>query len=100
VARVHHLVVLQFKPGTTDATIAALYAALARLKQTIAGLETFHGGPYASPEGLNQGFTHGFAMTFTDAAARNAYLVHPDHERVKEQFLPVVAYIVAFDFEE
>ena len=57
-------------------------------------------GPYSSPEGLNRGSTHGCLMTFADAAARNSYLTHPDHEKVKEQFLPFVEEVVAFDFEE
>jgi hypothetical protein len=39
-------------------------------------------------------------MTFTDPAARDRYLTHPDHEAVKERFLPFVASVVAFDFEE
>ena len=58
------------------------------------------GGPYSSPEGMNQGFTHGLLVTFSDAAARNHYLTHPDHERIKREFLPLVDNAVAFDFEE
>jgi len=100
VTKVHHLVLLKFKPETTPASIAALFQALARLQTVIPGIEGFRGGAYASPEGLNQGFTHGFVMTFTSAAARNAYLAHAEHERVKEQFLPGVADVIAFDFEE
>ena len=98
--KVHHLVLLKFKPDTTPATVAALFEALGRLRTVIPGIEAFRGGPYASPEGLNQGFTHGFAMTFSSVAARDAYLAHPEHERVKEQFLPGVADVIAFDFEE
>ncbi len=98
--KVHHLVLLKFKPDTTAETIRALYQALKGLQDVIPGIEHFAGGPYASLEGLNQGYTHGFAMTFTGATARDAYLVHPDHEQVKAQFLPCVAAVVAFDFEE
>jgi hypothetical protein len=99
VRKVYHLVLLKFRPETTERTVADLFQTLADLEKVIPGIEQFRGGPYSSPEGLNQGFTHGFLMTFTDAAARNAYLEHPEHEWVKQRFLPGVANVVAFDFE-
>ena len=98
--KVHHLVLLTFKAGTAAALAADLFAALARLRDRLPGIEKYCGGPYASPEGLNQGYTHGFLMTFASAAARDAYLTHPEHERVKTDFLPAVEKVVAFDFEE
>src|ERR1700687_1560123 len=98
--KVHHLVVVKFKPGTSEATIGRLFAALARLKQVIPGIEHFAGGPYSSPEGLNQGFTHGFLITFGSVEARNTYLTHPEHEQVKRDFLPGIENVIAFDFEE
>src|SRR5262245_8826832 len=97
--KVHHLVLLKFKASTTPQTISDLYVALARLQHVISGLESFCGGPYSSPEGLNQGFSHGFVMTFADAEARNRYLTHREHEKVKETFLPAVENVIAFDFE-
>ena len=96
---VQHLVVLKFKPDTPAAQIAELFAALERLRGVIPGIDYYAGGPYASPEGLHRGFTHGFLMTFRDAAARDAYLIHPAHEQVKRDFLPGVEDVVAFDFE-
>jgi hypothetical protein len=100
VPRVHHLVVLKFRPETTAKTVAELFRALADLRKVIPGIEHFCGGPYSSPEGLNQGFTHGFVITFTSPAARDAYLTHPEHEAVKHRFLPGVEQVIAFDFEE
>jgi hypothetical protein len=97
---VHHMVLLRFKPAATAAVVDQLFAALADLKKTIPGIVHFAGGPYSSPEGFNQGFTHGFLMTFTDPAARDAYLVDPEHEKVKQTFLPLVDNVVAFDFVE
>ncbi len=95
-AKVHHIVLLKMKRLDK---VGPLFAALERLNGPIGGIESFQAGPYASPEGLNQGYTHGFLMTFTDAAARDAYLVHPEHEQVKNEFLPFVEGVVAFDFE-
>ena len=96
---IRHVVLFQWKPGTSEAKIAEIFRELAALKGEIAGLQQFEGGPYSSPEGLNQNYTHGFIMTFADAAARNAYLPHPEHERVKEVVGPHLQAVVAFDFE-
>lgn len=98
--RVHHMVLVRFKPDAPEATPTRLFAALAELKRTIPGILSYSGGPYSSPEGLNQGYTHGFLMTFESARARDVYLPHPDHEKVKSDFLPFVEAVVAFDFEE
>ena len=63
------------------------------------GLQSFEGGPYSSPEGLNKQWTHAFIMTFDKAASRDAYLPHPEHERVKGIVAPQLADVIAFDFE-
>jgi hypothetical protein len=95
--KVHHMVLLRFSPAKAHRA-AELFSALGGLGETIPGVLDYAAGPYASPEGMNQGYTHGFLMTFTDAAARDRYLVHPDHEKVKQAFLPDVDGVVAFDF--
>ena len=79
--------------------MSELTVALERLRKVVPGFIYLSGGPYSSPEGLNQGYTHGFLMTFASAAARDVYLSHPDHEKVKQTFLPDLAGVVAFDFE-
>jgi len=62
----------------------------------------FQGGIYHSTEGLLQGYTHGFTMTFADEAARDGYLPHPLHQAVVAKLLPMleggVDGVVAFDF--
>ena len=79
---IHHLVLFRFKQGATPAQISAVFAALDGLRTRIPGLLSFAGGPYSSPEGMQRGYTHAFVMTFRDAAARDAYLPHPEHARV------------------
>jgi hypothetical protein len=37
-------------------------------------------------------------MTFDSAANRDAYLPHPEHERVKSIIQPHLADVIAFDF--
>jgi hypothetical protein len=93
------MVLVKFKPAASRETIAGLFAELGKLPEVIPGIEHFSWGPYSSPEGLHGGFTHGFLMTFRDAAARDGYLPHPEHERVKQMILPHVEGVIAFDFE-
>ncbi len=98
-----HLVLLKIRTDVPDDRVRDVFEAIGGLREKIDGIESFHWGPYSSHEGLNRGFTHGFSMTFTDAAARDAYLPHPEHEAVKEQVLSVleggIDGVLAFDYE-
>jgi hypothetical protein len=96
---INHVVLFRWKPGTSQAKIDEIYRELEGLKRLIPGLQSFSGGPYSSQEGMNQGYTHGFIMTFTDAPARDAYLPHSEHERVKAIIVPHLEHVVAFDWE-
>jgi hypothetical protein len=78
---VRHVVVFRFKPEATPAQIDTLTRAFAALKDSIPGITAFEHGVNNSPENANLGFTHVYMMTFTNAAARDAYLVHPAHQR-------------------
>jgi hypothetical protein len=99
-ARIQHMVLLKVDPGIARELTPRLFRALGDLQKVIPGMLYYSGGAYSSPEGFNQGYTHGFLMTFQDAAARDLYLTHPEHEKVKAEFLPRVEAAVAFDFEE
>jgi len=100
---IHHAVLLKFKSSVKKPDIERAFSELAGLKKKIPGIVSFVGGPYSSPEGLNQGFTHGFVMAFTDAKARDGYLNHPEHDKVKAVIFPSLeggfAGVIAFDFE-
>ena len=96
--KIYHIVLLKIAPPKVH-RIASLIAALDGLRKILPGYLTCTGGPYSSPEGMNQGYTHGLVMTFADAAARDQYLSHPEHEKIKQAFLPDVEGVVAFDFE-
>ncbi len=96
---VQHMVLVRFKSGVSQEKIDELFALLRELPSLIPGITHFSGGPYSSPEGMNQGYTHGFLMTFDSVEARNNYLPHPEHERVKAAVIPFVEAVVAFDYE-
>ncbi|MBI3823490.1 MAG: Dabb family protein [Planctomycetes bacterium] len=96
--KIYHVVLVKFKANKAHRW-PDLCMTLNALQCALPGFLTCTGGPYSSPEGLNQGYTHGLVMTFADAAARDEYLGHPDHDKVKQAFLPDLEGVVAFDFE-
>lgn len=98
VKKICHIVLVKFRADKMH-RMPELLAALEALQKLMPGLLSIQGGPYSSPEGLNQGYTHGLVVTFANAAARDHYLVHPDHEKLKQAFLPDLEAVVAFDFE-
>ncbi len=98
-SKVKHIALLKFKESTSTEQIDKIFAEIMDITETIPGIEDYVSGSNCSPEGLNQGYTHGFIMTFTDAAARDAYLPHPEHERVKALILPRTDSVAVFDFE-
>ena len=96
--KMYHLVLVKFAEAKMHRA-AELLVALNDLRRQMPGFLSCQGGPYASPEGLNQGYTHGYVMQFADAATRDRYLVHAEHEKIKQSFLPDLEGVVAFDFE-
>lgn len=77
---VRHVVVFRYKPDANPEKIRQITEAFAALKDQIPGVLAFEHGVNNSPEKLNQGYTHVYQLTFTNAAARDAYLVHPAHK--------------------
>jgi hypothetical protein len=81
-----------------------LFGELAALTRSIPGLLDCFAGANSSAEGLAKGFTHGFVMTFRDAASRDAYLPHPEHEKVKQKLLALIdggaAGVVVLDWDD
>ena len=97
-SKVKHYGCFQFKSGTTEEQIAGCFAAMEGMVGKIPGLLDFAYGPYDSAEGLNDGYTHGFIMTFSSPQARDEYLPHPLHEEVKDIVVPNLERVVVFDF--
>ncbi len=77
---VRHIVVFKYKPDASPEKIQQVTDAFRALKDKIPGIISFEHGVNNSPEGKNQGFTHIYQMTFESAAARDAYLPHPQHK--------------------
>lgn len=82
--QVRHIVVFKYKQGATEAQIQQVNEAFKALQDKIPGIVSFEYGTNNSPENKNQGFTHIYQLTFEDAAARDAYLPHPEHKKFGE----------------
>ncbi|XYJ12370.1 Dabb family protein [Telluria sp. B2] len=76
-----HVVLFAFKESATAEDVDAVVADFATLPQAIPGIVSCEWGTNVSPEGLNDGFTHCFTLTFASAQDRDSYLVHQAHER-------------------
>ena len=98
-AKVKHMGLLKFKDGTSEDEINRIFDELMDISENIPGIEDYVSGPNTSPEGLSDGFTHAFVMTFSDSAARDAYLPHPDHEKFKSGAIPHIEKVLVVDFE-
>jgi len=94
-----HFGVFQWKDDVTEEKIAELWELFDTMKDNIPGILSIEHGNYDSAEGLNDGYTDGFIMTFPDSAARDAYLPHPYHLMVAEKVQPCLERLVVFDFE-
>jgi len=99
-SKVKHIVLLKFKDGTTEEQITKFFEQILDLSETVPGIVDYVSGANCSTEGHTQGMTHGFIMTFLDAAARDAYVVHPEHVQfVNTAMPPIVENVLVFDFE-
>lgn len=94
-----HMVAFKFKPEAGAEKIREVERAFAALPGKIPQIRSFEWGTNVSPEKLDKGFTHGFILTFDNAADRDAYLVHPAHKAFGELVGPVLADVFVIDFQ-
>jgi hypothetical protein len=93
------MVLCKFKSETSKQRETELLDIVRGMKGKIPGIVSVEAGSYESPEGMNQGYTHGFLVTFESPAARDVYLPHPEHDKVRDALLEHIESVVAFDFE-
>jgi hypothetical protein len=74
-----HIVVFKYKATATEEQILEVNREFRALKDRIPGITDFEYGVNDSPEGLDQGFTHVYMLTFESPEARDRYLPHPKH---------------------
>lgn len=94
-----HLVLLSFKPEATAPEIGVVERAFCALKQQIEVIRDLEWGVNVSPEGLAEGFTHAFLLSFDHAADRDIYLPHPSHQAFVALLQPVLARVLVLDYD-
>lgn len=97
---VRHVVVFKYKSDAKPELVAEVTNAFKALKDKIPGIISFEHGDNISPEKKDLGFNHVYMLTFENAAARDAYLPHPDHEKFGQLLgkLKVVEDVFVVDF--
>ena len=74
-----HAVFFSFNEESSEQDIESVTTAFAALPEKIDSIIDFQWGTNNSPENHDDGFTHGFLLTFKDEAGRDVYLPHPAH---------------------
>ncbi len=75
-----HAVFFSFNEESSEEDIQRIVDAFRELPTKIEEIIDFAWGTNNSPEGLDDGFTHCFLLTFKDEAGRAAYLPHEAHK--------------------
>ena len=97
--RVKHIAFFKFKSTCTTADIAEVWQIIEELPRQIPGILGLTWGRNISTEGLDQGFTHSFAMVFENLAARDVYLPHPAHQEAARRVVPRLEAVIVCDHE-
>ncbi len=74
-----HVVLFKFKETTPATTVTAIEDAFRAFCASLPFVTDFEWGLNSSPEGLDEGFTHCFIVTFAGPEGRDQYLPHPAH---------------------
>jgi len=93
-----HVVMFKFKDGTTPAQAKIVEDAFRKLPTQIKEIKGYEWGTNNSPEGLAQGFTHCFLLTFHSEADRAVYLPHPDHKAFGKVLGPYLDKVLVVDY--
>jgi len=93
-----HVVLFKFKDGTPPETTKKIVSAFAKLPSRIDQIIDFEWGTDVSVENRAQGFTHGFVVSFRNAAGRDKYLPHAAHQEFVKLVGPHVDDVLVFDY--
>jgi len=93
-----HIVLFKFKPEAGEARVAEIVRDFLGLAEKIDVVRAIEWGINTSGEGLDQGFTHCFLLTFASDAERDAYLPHPGHQAFVERLKPWLERVLVVDY--
>lgn len=93
-----HAVLFSFKESSHPTGVKEVEDAFKALPAAIPEIHSFEWGTNNSPEGLDQGFTHLFFVTFKSEADREVYLPHPAHKAFVEILKPHLEEVLVLDY--
>ena len=94
-----HVVFFKFKPSASNDAVVAIENAFRDFCAELPFVRGFEWGRNSSPEGLNDGFTHCFIVSFAGPEGRDHYLSHPDHLAFCKRWLdPNLEKVCVVDF--
>ena len=93
-----HVVLFKFKDDSPKEKVKEIEQAFAALPKKIDAIVDFEWGTNNSPEGLADGFTHCFFVSFADEKGREVYLPHPDHKAFVKLLKPHLDKAVVVDY--
>jgi hypothetical protein len=101
---IRHCVFLRFRDDVPTTERRSIYLALEALCAKLPGAIAIQWGANVSPEtGMDKGFSEGFILDFADAAARDAYLVDPEHQTIAKDLVSSTVDgadgVIVFDME-
>jgi hypothetical protein len=97
--KLRHVALFKFKPECSADDIALVWRTIEAFPSQIPGILELSWGKDVSVEGLSEGFTHSFVLTFENVAARDAYLPHPVHQAAVAIVLPKLERVIVIDHE-
>jgi Stress responsive A/B Barrel Domain len=93
-----HVVLFKFKETSSAEDVKKVEDAFRALPLKIKEVKSFEWGKNNSPEGINDGLTHCFFVTFASEKDREAYLPHPEHKAFVEVLKPHLDKVVVVDY--
>jgi quinol monooxygenase YgiN len=93
-----HVVFFKFKDNASPEQVQSIEKAFGELVKKIDTVQGFEWGTNVSPEGLNDGFTHCFFVTFADKAGLEVYLPHAEHRAFVAKLKPLLDKACVVDY--
>ena len=96
--KLRHVVLFQFKDSASKEDVQHIVDEFKALPSKIPTIAAFEYGTDNSPEGLADGFTHCFLLTFKSEADRETYLPHPAHKAFGAALKPHLEKVLVVDY--
>lgn len=93
-----HVVFFKFNDSATPEQVKGIEKAFGELPKQIPTIVSYEWGTSESVEGLNDGFTHCFFVTFKNKADLEAYIPHEAHKAFGAKLKGLLEKAFVFDY--